>query len=317
MAQYKHDRFFKFYVQALYKTKGETRKDIKVMNDEELEIDCMFVSQLDKFGWQQEDLGLLDRLMKKHPTIIVEHYSGYLNQKNLNISIVRKNLYWEPMESELIEAARVELQLKKSEQLPLDARQKIEIQNPFTWVLAVNCGDKLLNLCEAKPLAEYGTGVYELSKFLRMGIVVIDRLPDSEDTLWLKMLGDKDSARRAFGEIEQLSPARREKRDIIRTSLKYCVYLRGLPTESLSEEEQEFMRTMEQVDAWFEAEIAEAEQKAQERGEVRGEIRGEERKQQEIALRMFRENIPVDVIERVTGLTIEQLQMIRSQTGNN
>jgi hypothetical protein len=59
------------------------------------------------------------------------------------------------------------------------------------------------------------------------------------------------------------------------------------------------MRTMEQVDAWYDAEIAKAEQKAQ------------ERKQQEIALRMFRENISEDVIERVTGLTIEQLQSLR------
>jgi hypothetical protein len=176
MAQYKHDRFFKFYVQALYKTKGETLKNIQVRNDEDLEIDCMFVGQSDKFGWQQEDLGLFDRLMKKHSTIIVEHYSGYLNQKNLNISITRKNLYWEPKEAELIETARVELQLKKSEQLLPDAREQIEVQNPFTWVLAVNCGDKLLKLCEAKPLTEYGAGVYELSKFLRMGIVVIDYL---------------------------------------------------------------------------------------------------------------------------------------------
>jgi antitoxin component of RelBE/YafQ-DinJ toxin-antitoxin module len=305
MAQYKHDRFFKFYVQALYKTKGETRKDIKVMNDEELEIDCMFVAQSDKFGWQQEDLGLLDRLMKKHPTIIVEHYSGYLNQKNLNISITRKNLYWEPTEVELIEAARVELQLKKSEPLPPDARAQIEIQNPFTWVLAVNCGNKLLNLCEAKPLPEYGEGVFELSKFLRMGIVVINRLPDGEDTLWLKMLGDKDSARQAFGEIEQLSSTRREKNDIIRMSLKYCVYLRGLPTESLTEEEQEFMRTMEQVDAWFDAEIAEAEQKAKQEN------------QREIALKMLRKNMPLETIAELTELSIEQLQTLRAQPANN
>ena len=305
MAQYKHDRFFKFYVQALYKTKGETRKNIKVMNDEELEIDCMFVAQSDKFGWQQEDLGLFDRLMKQHPTIIVEHYSGYLNQKNLNISITRKNLYWEPKEAELIEAARIELQLKKSEPLPQSAREKIEVQNPFTWVLAVNCGNKLLNLCDAKPLTEYGEGVYELSRFLRMGIVVIARLPDGEDTLWLKMLGDKDSARQAFGQIEQLSPQRREKNDIIRTSLKYCVYLRGLPTESLTEEEQEFMRTMEQVDAWFDAEIAQAEQKAQ------------AQKQQEIALNLIEENVPLEIISRTTGITLERLQILRSQSENN
>jgi antitoxin component of RelBE/YafQ-DinJ toxin-antitoxin module len=305
MAQYKHDRFFKFYVQALYKTKGETLKNIKVMNDEELEIDCMFLAQSDKLGWQQEDLGLFDRLMKKHRTIIVEHYSGYLNQKNLNVSITRKNLYWEPKESELIESTRIELQLKKSEQLSPEAKKQIEIQNPFTWILAVNCGDNLLNLCEAKPLTEYGDGVYELSKFLRMGIVVIDRLPENPDTLWLKMLGDKDSARRAFGEIEQLSPNRREKNDIIRTSLKYCVYLRGLPVESLTEEEQDFMRTMEQVDAWYDAEIAEAEQKAQ------------QRKQQEIAVNLLRENLPLEIISRTTGITIEQLKSLRSQLQNN
>ncbi len=309
MAQYKHDRFFKFYVQALYKTKGETLKNIQVRNDEDLEIDCMFVAQSDKFGWQQEDLGLFDRLMKKHSTIIVEHYSGYLNQKNLNVSITRKNLYWEPKEAELIEAARVELQLKKSEQLSVDTKSQIEVQNPFTWVLAVNCGDKLLNLCEAKPLSEYGEGVYELSKFLRMGIVVIDRLPGGEDTLWLKMLGDKDSARRAFGAIEQLSPGRREKNDTIRTSLKYCVYLRGLPVDSLTTEEQEFMRTMEQVDAWLEAEIAQAEQKAQ--------ARGEERKQQEIATNLMQKNIPLEIISEATGLTIEQLQILQSQLGDN
>jgi antitoxin component of RelBE/YafQ-DinJ toxin-antitoxin module len=309
MAQYKHDRFFKFYVQALYKTKGETRKNIQVRNDEDLEIDCMFVAQSDKWGWQQEDLGLLDRLMKKHPTIIVEHYSGYLNQKNLHVSITRKNLYWEPKEAELIEAARVELQLKKSAPLPPDAKAQIETLNPFTWVLAVNCGDKLLNLCEAKPLTEYGTGVYELSKFLRMGIVVIDRLPDGEDTLWLKMLGDKDSARRAFGEIERLSPQRREKNDIIRTSLKYCVYLRGLPVESLTQEEQEFMRTMEEVDAWFDAEIAQAEQKAKQKAE--------QSKQQEIALKMLRKNMSLETIAELTGLSIEQLQILRSRSIDN
>jgi antitoxin component of RelBE/YafQ-DinJ toxin-antitoxin module len=305
MAQYKHDRFFKFYVQALYKTKGETRKNIKVMNDEELEIDCMFLAQSDKLGWQQEDLGLFDRLMKKHPTIIIEHYSSYLNQKNINISITRKNLYWEPKEAELIEVARIELKLKKSEPLPQDARAQIEVQNPFTWVLAVNCGDKLLSLCDAKPLTEYGSGVYELSKFLRMGIVIIDKLEDGENTLWLKMLGNKDSARQAFGEIEQLSPKRREKNDIIRTSLKYCVYLRGLPTESLTEEEQDFMRTMEQVDAWYDAEIAKAAQKAQ------------ERKQQEIALKMLRKNMPLETIAELTELSTAQLQSLQSQLETN
>jgi hypothetical protein len=38
----------------------------------------MFVGDLDKQGWKEQDLGLFDRLMPTHPTVIVEHYSGYL-----------------------------------------------------------------------------------------------------------------------------------------------------------------------------------------------------------------------------------------------
>jgi antitoxin component of RelBE/YafQ-DinJ toxin-antitoxin module len=104
-----------------------------------------------------------------------------------------------------------------------------------------------------------------------------------------------------FGKIEQLSSNRREKNDIIRTSLKYCVYLRGLPTESLTEEEQDFMRTMEQVDAWLEAEITEA----------------QERKQQEIALKMLRKNMPLETIAELTELNTVKLQIMQSQLETN
>jgi hypothetical protein len=103
MAQYKHDRFFKFYIQSLYKTKGETQQNIQVRNDEDLEIDLMFIGDRANLGWQQEDLGLFDRLMKVHPTIVVEHFSGYLEEMDIHKSITRKNLYWEPKKKEQIE----------------------------------------------------------------------------------------------------------------------------------------------------------------------------------------------------------------------
>jgi hypothetical protein len=49
------------------------------------------------------------------------------------------------------------------------------------------------------------------------------------------------------------------------------------------------------------------------KAEQKAELRGKELQQQEIALRMLLESISLDVIERVTGLTIEQLQSLRSQ----
>jgi hypothetical protein len=220
MDRYKHDRFFKFYIQSLYKTKGETQQNIQVRNDEDLEIDLMFIADRANLGWQQEDLGLFDRLMKIHPTIVVEHFSGYLEEMDIHKSITRKNLYWEPKKKEQVEIIRTHENLKKSQRLSPESLVKIENQNPFTWILIVHCSEQLLQLFQAQLDSELGAGVYRLPGFLRMGIVVIDRLADSPETLWLKMLGDKESARIAFGSIERLSPERREKNDLTKSEVR-------------------------------------------------------------------------------------------------
>jgi hypothetical protein len=304
MAQYKHDRFFKFYIQSLYKTKGNTLQNIQVRNDEDLEIDLMFLGDRTNLGWQQEDLGLFDRLMQVHTMIVIEHFSGYLEDMDIHKSITRKNLYWEPKKKEQIELIRTNENLKKSQRLSPESLAKIESQNPFTWILTVHCSEQLLQSFQAQLDSGLGIGVYRLPEFLRMGIVVIDRLPDSPETLWLKMLGDKESAQRAFGKIEQLSSERREKVDIIRACVKYCVYLRDIPTDNLTAEEQDFMKTMEQVDAWYETQMSNA--------KLEGKLEGEELQKQTIALKMLRENLSLETIARITELTIDQIQNLRS-----
>ena len=138
----------------------------------------------------------------------------------------------------------------------------------------------------------------------RMGIVVIEQLVESPETLWLKMLGNKQSAQRAFREIEQLSPNRREKNDTIRASLKYCVYLKELPRESLSEEEREFMKTMAQVDAWYDAEIAKAELQGEQRGKLQGKI---ESASKIVRAKFGVESLTPQIVSQLEGLTDRQL----------
>lgn len=215
MAQYKHDRFFKFYIQSLYKTKGKTLQNIKVRNDEDLEIDLMFIVERDNAEWQEENLGLFDLLMQEHSTLVIEHYSSYLEETDINKSITRKNLYWDRKQKELVENAKTKPELTSRERLSKEAKKQIENQNPFTWILTVNCSEKLLILCDAQPAKDLGVGVYRLSPILRMGIVIIEQLIDSPETMWLKMLGNKETAQMAFDSIKQLSPDRREKNDII------------------------------------------------------------------------------------------------------
>jgi hypothetical protein len=232
MAQYKHDRFFKFYIQSLYKTKGETLQNIKVRNDEDLEIDLMFIVERENVAWQQENLGLFDLLMQEYPTLIIEHYSSYLEETDINKSITRKNLYWDRKQKSLLENAKTKSELTSSQRLSKEVKKQIENQNSFTWILTVNCSEKLLILCGAQPATDLGIGVYRLSPILRMGIVIIEQLVDSPETMWLKMLGDKYSATNAFESIKQLSPDRREKNDIISVCIKYCVYLKDIPADS-------------------------------------------------------------------------------------
>jgi hypothetical protein len=304
MAQYKHDRFFKFYIKSLYKTKGSTQQNIQVRNDEDLEIDLMFIGDRSNPGWEQEDLGLFDRLMKQHPTIVIEHYSSYLEGADINKSVTRKNLYWEPKLKELVEAAKKEQNLTSSNRLSKEIVDRIESQNPFTWILTVNCSEKLLSLCGAQPVPELGEGVYRLAGLFRMGIVVISKVVDSPETVWLKMLGDREAARAAFGAIEQLSPDRREKTDIISACMKYCVYLKGMQAELLTPEEQDFMKTMAEVDTWYETEINKA--------KLEGKAEGEERRNRAIVLNMRRKNVSLETIAEFTGLIIEEVERLSS-----
>lgn len=305
MAQYKHDRFFKFYIQSLYRTKGATRKNIQIYNDEDLEIDLMFIGDLAKQGWKEQDLGLFDYLMQTHPTVIVEHYSGYLEGVDVNDCITRKNLYWKSERKGLIKAAKLALNLTSSQQLPKPEIANIDLNNPFTWILTVNCGSQIIQDCAAQVHPEFESGVYLLPDQWRMGIVTIEQLAETPEHLWLKMLGNRDSARKAFRAIDQLSPPDRTgKNDIMAACLKYCVYLKDLAADSLTTEESEFMKTMEEIDVWYEAQINQA------------KLEGEQLQKQSIALNMMQENIPLEVIARITGLTISQLQQMQSSPKN-
>jgi hypothetical protein len=306
MAQYKHDRFFKFYIESLYRSKGNTIKNIQIHNDEDLEIDLMFVGDLDKDGWKEQDLGLFDRLMQTHPTIIVEHYSGYLEGVDVDDCITRKNLYWRDRRKELIKTAKSEQNLTSSQQLPKSDIAQIDLNNPFTWVLTVNCSKQILQDCAAQVDPEFEPGVYLLPNQLRMGIVIIEQLADLPKHLWLKMLGNRVSALRAFRSIEQLSsPAQTSRNDIMAACLKYCVYLKDIAADSLTPEESEFMKTMEEIDVWYETQMNQA------------ELKGEERQKQSIALKMLGKNIPLETIAEVTGLTLDRLQQLQTTVSND
>jgi hypothetical protein len=134
------------------------------------------------------------RSLQTHPTVIIEHYSNYLEGVDVDDCITRKNLYWRYERKGLIKAAKSALNLTSSQQLPKPKIAQIDHNNPFTWVLTVNCGKQILQDCATQAHPEFERGVYLLPNQLRMRIVIIEQLAETPEHLWLKMLGNRESA---------------------------------------------------------------------------------------------------------------------------
>jgi hypothetical protein len=280
--QYQDDNFSKAYTTALYKTKGEVKTNIQVNNDENLEIDLMFVANPQNSAWGKEDLGLFDQLMRVHPTICVEHYSGYLNADHIIRCVTRMDLY----------GAEVEKEAKKQ------SRRLRPEQKPFTWMLATACGPKMLSKFGARPDPNLGPGIYRIPAGFRMGIVEIRALPETPETLWLRGLGKDEILAKAFDNIRSLPETKRERNDIVGVCIRHFKYLTEKLSTGLSNEEAEFMKTMQEIETIYRTEMSQARQEGQQEG------------RSTLVLRQLNQrvgNLSIDLQTQVESLPLEQL----------
>ncbi len=254
MAQYQDDDFSKAYTTALYRTKGIVQTNVQVKGDENLEIDLLFVSNLDNSAWEKEDLGVFDRLMTVHPTIAVEHYSGYLRPDHILRCISRMDFY---VAGEKKEAK------KRGERLP-------DQQKPFTWMIATACSETILRSFWARPDRSFGPGIYRIAPGFRVGIVVVRELPETFESMWLRGLGKDQILTNAFAQIRGLPETKRERNDIVEVCIKHFKYLIEKSTTGLSEEEDNFMKTMQEIDTIYQAEMGRIRSAGQEEGREEG-----------------------------------------------
>jgi hypothetical protein len=197
MAQYKHDRFFKFYIKSLYDiSKGVVPSVEPIVGSQDYFIDLLFKPNIQAKGWQEQPLGLLDSILQLNSVEIVEHYSRYFEENDLDSCMFRGIGY----------------KLQNKEQ-------------PFTWVLTAQLGDWIHESFNLEPDPTWR----ELFKLdlvpprqridpnnprqrepflfppnLNMGVVAIDRLPLTEDTAWLLLLGREKQCVPAYKMIKDL-----------------------------------------------------------------------------------------------------------------
>ncbi|MBW4620352.1 MAG: hypothetical protein KME17_13490 [Cyanosarcina radialis HA8281-LM2] len=265
-----HDQFIKQFIPVVLKNLFESQTSVSVRLSEELAIDvlCTAIKHDGKIEID-DSLGLLGRLVAIHSTIIIEHYSGYLDLEDIDSCILRSGLYWELNKSKSDNSRKIRA-TKNSVTNPTP----LHFDRPFTWILTAKCGENSFKRWNAIPYPEYGAHVYRLAApGLSMGIVDIESLPYNPDTMLLKMLGKANSAKQAFADILKLDPKLELRNDIIEVSLKHCIYLEEVKSE-LTQEALSFMTYLKEVEeayqAWVKKRQAEGKIVGFEEGKIEG-----------------------------------------------
>jgi hypothetical protein len=300
-----HDQFIKQFVPVVLKNLFDSQTSVSVQLSEELAIDVLCIA-IDRESQVTIDnsLGLLGRLVAIHPTIIIEHYSNYLDLEDIDSCILRSAIYWELNKSK-VETSRKTRVTKDSVMNP----NPLHLDRPFTWIFTAKCGENSLRRWNATPDPEFGAHVYRLAApGLSMGIVDLESLPYSSDTMLLKMLGKAESAKQAFADIIKLDPNLELRNDIIEVSIRHCIYLEQVQPE-LTEEDLIFMTYVQEVEVAYQEWV----KKRKEEGKIEGKI--------ELSNTMVRSKFGVDVLtsaisDRLSKLNEQQLDEFTAKIFN-
>jgi hypothetical protein len=138
-------------------------------------------------------------------------------------------------------------------------------------------------------------GVYFTADLFKTAIVVIDQLPETDETLWLRVLGRGDTQARSIREVLALSSSHPRRNQILRLVASWRVRMDlGELADFTSQEEP--MALSEAFLTW----------------EREKDMQSKQEERQAIALNLLKENIPLETIARTTGLTIPQVQALQA-----
>jgi predicted RNase H-like nuclease (RuvC/YqgF family) len=131
--------------------------------------------------------------------------------------------------------------------------------------------------------------------------VIVRELPETLDTLWLRGLGKDKILSEAFTGIRSLPETKGERNDIVEVCIKHFKYLVEKSVTDLSEEEDNFMKTMQEIDTLYRAEMSRARQEA--RQEDRSDL---------ILSQLNRRigNLSIDLQSQVKALPLEMLGIL-------
>ncbi|MBG1259081.1 DUF4351 domain-containing protein [Nostoc commune] len=278
MTRFIHDKFAKDYLEELLKDYGEVKASEKVAGEIK-EIDVLFTPSKQQSSNIQV-LGLLGRFAE-HPAII-EPFRNPASTDEICDCILK-----------LLE---VKALLRREAKANKTKLQDSDI--PKLWVLTPTISETRLSSFGTLQQAGWLSGVHFLPDALRTAIVAIHQLPQTPETLWLRLLGRGSVQSQAIIELQALPldhPYQKATLELVynlRENLRVNQQLEADDRELIMRLEPLYQRNREQ---------------AKEEGRQEGRQEGEK----DLILRLLNRRIgEIDalLIEQITGLSIEQLE---------
>ncbi|QJB43022.1 DUF4351 domain-containing protein [Dolichospermum flos-aquae] len=290
MTRFIHDKFAKDYLEELLKDYGEVKASEKV-SGEIKEIDVLFTPAKQQTS-KLQILGLLGRLAE-NPAII-EPYRNPASTDEICDCILK-----------LLEVKALLRREAKANKIKL---QESEI--PKLWILTPTISETRLSSFGTIQKEDWLSGVHFLADALRTAIVAIHQLPQTPDTLWLRLLGRGSVQSQAIIELQALPldhPYQKATLELVynlRENLRVNQQLETDDRELIMRLEPLYQRNREQAKE-------EGREEGRQEGRREGKQEGKQEGEKNLILRLLHRRIgEIDslLIERITGLSIEQLE---------
>ncbi|MBN3959998.1 DUF4351 domain-containing protein [Nostoc sp. NMS8] len=281
MTRFIHDQFAKDYLEELLKPYGEVKASSRVAG-EIREIDVLFSPTQ-----QANNLEMLGILVKFAATPAIFEPLRVRNPAS---------------EEEICDCLLKLLEVRGALQREAN-RNKIsikELEIPKLWILSPTVSVRILSGFSAIQASNWVSGVYLMGEYLRTAIVVIHKLPRTQETLWLRILGRGKVQRQAIDELEALS----SNHPFRRATLELLYNLQQNLVMSQIEESDDRELVMRLAPLY-----QQDREQARQEGQVEGIKQGEER----LIIRQLNHRfgeIDSSVIERIRGLSTDQLETL-------
>ncbi|MBG1268149.1 hypothetical protein [Nostoc sp. WHI] len=184
MTRFIHDEFAKDYLEELLKPYGEVKSSSKI-SGEIKEIDVLFTPSAQQTS-NLELLGLLGRLAES--PAILEPFRNAASGDEI-CDCIQKLL-------------EVKALLRRDAKANKTRLQESDI--PKLWVLSPTASPALLSSFNVNQKSGWLPGVYFLGDALRTAIIAIHQLPQTPETLWLRILGRGSVQSQAIVELSAL-----------------------------------------------------------------------------------------------------------------